>query len=343
MIVHGTCHIPELELRKLACAALEEVGVPSLSADTVASVLVDADVRGHPSHGVALLPLYRERVIQGGIAAKAVPVLQETTASVSTVDARQGFGQLAAELAAETCASKAAEHGLAAVGVRGNNHIGMLAAYRHHFSDAGVTGVLLNVSGPSVAAPGAQRATLGNDAVCLVVPRKDAEPFIVDFATGVVACGKIRAAALRGESVPSDWLLDSSGRPSEDPEDLDDGGSVPVFGGHKGLGVLLITEVLAGVLAGGTVSPLVNRQRHHPDKAMNCSQLFLGFRPDLFGTADTDALLESLLSAVTAGYDSRPPWPHLPEQQESEHALSSGRLGVPIPVSLAADLGWEAA
>ncbi|MFJ7336780.1 Ldh family oxidoreductase [Streptomyces sp. NPDC101116] len=81
------------------------------------------------------------------------------------------------------------------------------------------------------------------------LPREDGRPLVVDFATGAVASGKIRHAARRGERVPGTWLMDRDGRPTTDPEELDRGGAVPVFGGHKGLGVQVITEVLSGVLA----------------------------------------------------------------------------------------------
>ncbi|MET7622714.1 Ldh family oxidoreductase [Streptomyces sp. NPDC005408] len=343
-MTHGrTLYIQGKELADLAEDALRGVGTPAATATAVARVLIDAELRGHPSHGVAMLPVYLERVRRGGIDAEAHPTWTPISSTVGSVRGNGAFGQLAAELAASQCASAAAEHGLAAVGVRDNNHIGMLAAYRHHFADSQTIGLILNVSGPSVSAPGARHATLGNDAICLVVPRLDDEPFIIDFAAGTVACGKIRAAALRGEKVPSTWLLDASGQPSTDPEDLDSGGSVPVFGGYKGLGVLLIVEVLAGILAGATVSPLVNRQRHQMDLPMGCSQLFIGFDSQLFGATDTARLIDVIANAVHEGYEGIPPHPFLPEQYELSHSEAARKQGISVPDALAAELGWVSA
>nr|WP_024126065.1 Ldh family oxidoreductase [Streptomyces sp. FR1]AHE38683.1 Malate/L-lactate dehydrogenase [Streptomyces sp. FR1] len=330
------------ELRKRARETLERGGVSPDISELVATVLVDADVRGHPSHGVALLPLYLTRLRQGGINAHAYPSCTELSETVTLLDGRGGFGQLSADTAARHCARSAARQGLAAVGVRGNNHIGMLAAYRQHFVASDVIGLLMNISGPSVSAPGAQRATLGNNAVCLIVPRQQQPPFIVDFATGVVACGKIRSAALSGRSVPPEWLLDRSGRPSTDPADLDRGGSVPVFGGHKGLGLSLMIEVLAGILVAGTVSPLVNRQRHAPGSNMGCSQLFLGFRSDLFGQQGRHELLDVICDAVRDGYDTSVPTPFFPEQREQACTEAAHDVGVPVPSAVAAELGWAA-
>ncbi|MEE4491494.1 Ldh family oxidoreductase [Streptomyces sp. BE230] len=329
-------------LLEAAAGSLTAAGVGAERAALVARVLVDADVRGHFSHGVGLLPMYLDRLRQGGIDPAAEPEWSQEDGSVVRVDARGGFGQVAADLAARRCAERAARTGLAAVAVRGNNHIGMLAAYRDHFVRHGVVGLVLNVSGPSVAAPGAGRPTLGNDAVCMVVPREGTSPLVVDFATGTVASGKIRHAAHRGERVPATWLVDREGRPTTDPEELDRGGAVPVFGGHKGLGVAVITEVLAGILAGGTVSPLVHKQRAEPERAMDCSQLFLALSPDAFGNPPVEKLLDVLSGAVAAGYPQGPPEVHLPEQQERLAEAAAAEHGVPVPASVVEQLGWAA-
>lgn len=310
-------------------------------AGLVARVLVDADVRGHFSHGVGLLPMYLDRLARGGISPGAEPEWVSDSGAVAVLDAGGGFGQVAAELAADACARKATEAGVSAVAVRGNNHIGMLAAYRRHFTERGVVGLIFNISGPGVAAPGAGRATLGNDAVCMVVPRGGADPLIVDFATGTVASGKIRHAAHRGVRVPEGWLVDRQGRPTTDPEELDRGGAVPVFGGHKGLGVALITEILAGVLGGGTISPRVHKQRAEPERVMDCSQLFIALDPAAFGDPPVDELVDALCAAVSSGYPGRPPAVHLPEQQERAAELRASQHGIAVPASVVAALGWQ--
>ncbi|QDD62592.1 Ldh family oxidoreductase (plasmid) [Streptomyces albidoflavus] len=328
-------------LTEAAVGSLTAAGVAPGRAALVARVLVDADVRGHFSHGIGLLPMYLDRLARGGIDAAAEPEWLSQDGPVHVLEARGGFGQVAAERAAADCARRAAGTGLAAVAVRGNNHIGMLAAYREHFARHGVVGLVLNISGAGVAAPGAGRPTLGNDAVCMVAPRESGRPLVVDFATGTVASGKIRHAAHRGEQIPADWLVDRQGRPTTDPRELDRGGAVPVFGGHKGLGVALITEVLAGVLAGGTVSPLVHKQRAEPDRPMECSQLFLAFAPSAFGDPPVDELLDVLAGAVRSGYPEGAPPVHLPEQREEQAENEAREHGVPVPAAVAARLGWS--
>lgn len=331
--------LPIAKVRELASSALRQAGAAAETADLVAEVLVEADVRGHHSHGIGLLPTYLERVRSGGIDPQALPVISENGA-VARIDARAGFGQLAVAQAAEWCARTAARLGVAAIAVHGNNHIGMVGAYRRPFQKHRAVGLLCNVSGPSLAAPGAVRPTLGSNAICLVTPTDRDEPFVVDFATGVVAVGKIRDAAHRGVSVPPGWLLDAEGRPTADPADLERGGSVPVFGDYKGLCVTIIAEVLAGMLGGHTISPLVGKQRKDPHRPMDCSQLFIGLSLDAFGLDDTDKLIDALRDAVVDGYAEDPPAPHFPDQLEAARTANSHATGLPVVRAVADALGW---
>jgi len=312
-------------------------GLSSDKSRVVARVLVDADVRGHHSHGVELLPTYLTRIAAGGIDV-AAQLHWSGVGVVSIVDAAGGPGQIAMMAAVEHGIDQAREYGAAVVGVRNNNHVGMLAAYRQPVADAGMTALVLNISGPSVAPPGGRRATLGNGACCLISAVPGRDPFIADFATGVVALGKIRRLGALGRPVPEGWLLDRNGEPSTDAADLDSGGCVPVFGGHKGLCVALIVEVLAGILAGDTVSPLVNKQRQQPERAMGCSQFVLVMDHAAFGVTDLAGLHDQLEDSVRHGYDS-PPWLHYPEQFERRNTERAGE-GVQVSDAVLEVLSW---
>jgi LDH2 family malate/lactate/ureidoglycolate dehydrogenase len=339
---------PAEAVRAAVSDQLKAAGAPAPTAALVADVLVDADVRGHHSHGVELLPMYLDRVRHGGIDPLATPSWVTRGTVVRVLSGNGGFGQLAARQAAVVCAQAAAEHGIAAVAVRDNNHVGMLAAYRQPFADAGIVALILNISGPSVAAPGAGKACLGNNAVCLIASGDSTRaPLIADFATGAVASGKIRDIGTRGGRVPDGWLLGPDGQPSLDPADLDRGGSVPVFGGsatgYKGLCVAVITEVLAGMLAGATISPRVNKQRQHPELAMGCSQLFIGFSPGAFLAGDITELTTALMNAVAGAYgQAGPPAVYFPEQLEQLRTKESAEQGIRVPGAVAAQLGLVA-
>jgi LDH2 family malate/lactate/ureidoglycolate dehydrogenase len=335
--------VARADLEERVRETLEAAGARPVDAAVTARVLVDADVRGHRSHGVGLLPTYLHRIEAGGIAVDATPEWLSEEGVVAVLHARGALGPVAAELAARRTAALAAEHGMAAVAVCGNNHVGMLAAYRRPFAEAGVIGVVMNTSGPSVAPPGGQRATIGNNALCIVVPRAGAGSLVVDLATGVVASGKIREAAREGRSIPPGLLLDADGRETTDPTYIDRGGAVPVFGGHKGLGVSLLIELLVGCLATGHGSAAIKKQRRYPDEPMGCGQLFLGFSPAAFAGADPDAVVRELQDAVAGAYREPPARPWFPEQLEEDATARAEQTGIEIAPDLAALLGVDAA
>jgi LDH2 family malate/lactate/ureidoglycolate dehydrogenase len=328
---------PVLEARTREC--LVEAGLSEEGAVVTARVLVDADVRGHRSHGVGMLPTYLDRIEQGGIDVSAQPEWCESGAGTAVLDARGAIGPVAAALASARCAEVAGEAGVSAVSIRGNNHVGMLAAYRTAFVEHGVIGLIFNMSGNSVAPPHAQFATMGNNALCLVVPSGRSGPFVIDLATGIVAGGKIRQAAREGESVPRGWLLDREGRETTDPRHLDEGGSIPVFGGHRGLAVSLMTELLVGCLSVGHGSSRVMKQRVHPDLAMDCGQLFVGFDPGAFGGVNSGEVVEELERSVARGYRDQPQEPWFPDQLEAASRSNADRCGIPLTATLADLLG----
>jgi LDH2 family malate/lactate/ureidoglycolate dehydrogenase len=328
------------DLRRLSAQTLAEAGVDPSDAELIAGILVDADVRGHGSHGVSLLPLYLARIRAGGIRLDGVP---ETTAvgPVVQVEAHGGPGQVAAMQAAKACAEVTREYGIGVATISGGNHVGMLAAYRQPFQVSKCIGLVFNVSGPSVAPPGGASAVLGNNACCLIVPREEEAPFIVDFATGAVACGKIRQAAMRAELIPEGWLLDPDGVPTRDPRGLDAGGSVPVFGGYKGLCVTLIVEVLGGLLASGRASPDVRRQRQSPAEVMQCGQMFVGFYPPAFGVGDAGPTIDRLADAIRSSYPDTAPETWFPEQLEGRAMRRHRYEGIDLPDALVSEIGWS--
>lgn len=329
------------DLGQLVVDSLLKVGVDYDSATCVSNLLIDAEIRGHSSHGISLLPVYLHRIQEGGINIEKKPEIEVDFGAVGTIDAHGSIGQVAATKAAEWCAQKAEDYGVSAIGIKNNNHIGMLAGYRESFVQHNIVGLLLNISGPSVAPPKASKATLGSNTFCLITPYDNQEePFVIDLGTGVVAAGKIRSALKNKEEIPENWLIDKDGNHSKNPEDLDNGGSIPVFGEHKGLGMSLIAEVLAGILGGNTISPEVKKQRKHPDMAMNCSQLFIGLSKEIFNVKDPELLINELEHSVFKGYKTPPSKPYFPNHKEINHQRYIKENGISLPASLTEELGW---
>ncbi|MCM5693037.1 Ldh family oxidoreductase [Sinorhizobium meliloti] len=315
----------------LTAALLIRCGVSSEAADLTATALVDADCRGHHSHGLSLLPHYIDRIKNGGISVGSAPQINKCAPTSYLVNANGCIGMHALDVAARIASEEGNANGACLVGVRNNNHVGMLAAYRRHFQRNGTVGVIMNISGPSVAAPGGKKATIGSNALCVVVPRSEQqEPFCIDLGTGIVAAGKIREAAASGLTLPSEYLLDDTGKPTNDPTWLDRGGAIPVFGGHKGLAVHLTIEILAGAIAGGTLSAFVNKQRKDLSEPMNCSQLIIGISPAPFAGMKLDDALSGLEAAIRRSYDGSEPDIFFPNQLEERAMAVATRDGITV-------------
>ena len=175
------------------------------------------------------------------------------------VDAHRSFGQVAAKTAMQHAIEMAAETGLALVALRDSHHVGRIGHWAEQCAHAGFASLhFVNVvhSPPVVAPFGGREARLHTNPIAIGVPRSDAPPLILDFATSRVAQGKMRIAMARGVQVPEGYLIDSTGQPTTDPAaaygtDTRPAGSLLPFGTYKGFGLGLMCDLLAGAIGGG--------------------------------------------------------------------------------------------
>jgi LDH2 family malate/lactate/ureidoglycolate dehydrogenase len=241
-------------LSAATAAILEGVGTPPAIARRVAEVLVNANLAGHDSHGVIRLPGYLEQVERGAIAVAAEPEVVRTHGVVAVMDGRRGWGHWAMDRAMTWAVQKAREAGLGAVALFRTNHAGRMGEYVEAAARGGCASIVLAGAGGrevGCSAPlGGRGRFLGPNPVAVGAPAGEGPPFVLDFATTVVAQGKVKVAQSRGETVPAGWIVDAQGRPSVRPEDLFAGGSLVHFGGHKGYALSLMTCVIGG-LSGG--------------------------------------------------------------------------------------------
>jgi uncharacterized oxidoreductase len=250
----------EEQLTQTMTKILAAVGLSQKDARQVAQLLAEANSMGHDSHGIIRIPQYLELIEKGEIVADAeVEVLQESMLT-PIVDGHWGFGQVTMNRAVEVGLEKAGQSGLAAVAVRGANHIGRLGSYVDRIARQGMIGLMfVNAVGTPafrMAPWGGTEPRLVTDPLAFGIPSPSGEPIVMDMTTTVVAEGKVRVKRNRGEQTPDGWLLDSDGNPTNDPNDLygDPPGSILPLGGatagHKGYGLNVAIELLAGVLSG---------------------------------------------------------------------------------------------
>ena len=244
------------EARELASALLTEAGAPMAHAALQADLLIEAELKGHPSHGLQRLPRLLKRVANGLIDPTADGQHSWRTDSVLDVDGKRGFGPVVAMRALQALFERSAQTGIALAGVHNANHLGMLAYYVEHFARRGRIVIALSTSEALVHPWGGRRAMLGTNPLAIGIPTA-ARPFVLDLATGLVSMGKIHDHAMRGEPIQPGWALDRDGNPTMDATRAKEGSIAP-FGGAKGYGIGLAIELLVASLAGSALAPLVH-------------------------------------------------------------------------------------
>ncbi|MDH5676540.1 MAG: malate/lactate/ureidoglycolate dehydrogenase [Myxococcales bacterium] len=304
----STTVMPEL-LRRLAQELLVAGGAPAAEASVVAEHLVEANLKGHDSHGVGMVPTYTWSMHCGACKPGVHARLDSDRGPILVVDGGRGFGQVVGREAMELGIARARELGLAAVALRDCHHLGRIGAYAEMAVAQGLVSMhYVNVVGhpPQVAPFGGAEARLNTNPYCCGVPVAGGEPVILDMATSTVALGKVREARARGDLLDDSALIDDQGRPSGDPAVLlapESGtpGALTCFGLHKGYGLSLICDLLGGTLAG---SWPVNRDYDGPPTVYN-HMLAILLDPTAVGDAEvmaqqTNSLLDYMRSTRPA-------------------------------------------
>lgn len=227
-------------------------GAPPEEAWLVSEFLVKANLAGHDSHGIIRVIQYVNEIEKGFIRPGAkIEVVRETPSS-AVLNGNWGFGQVVAKRAMELAVEKASDNAVSIVCAFNCNHIGRLADYTSIASKKDMIGIAMVNSTRFVAPFGGKERMLSTGPMSFAYPSDLEFPFIVDVATSVAAEGKVRVALHKGEKIPFGWIIDKNGNPSNNPQDLYDGGALLPLGGeesgHKGFGLGLAVEVLSGIL-----------------------------------------------------------------------------------------------
>jgi len=226
-------------------------GAPDDIASTVAEILVNANLAGHDSHGVQFVPMYLDRIEDGGIDNKAYPEIVRESANTMHVDGKKGFGHTMSRQAMEWAIERARNSAVCCVTFQNTTHIGRVGEYAEQAARAGCI-TLITLGGASAAGSqvvpfGGARGALGTNPIAVGIPTGDDAPFVIDFATSVVAGGKILVAESKGLDVPEGAIIDSKGNPTTSPADFRNGGYLLPFGGHKGYALSLFFSLMGGL------------------------------------------------------------------------------------------------
>ena len=244
------------DLVTLVAAIMRGAGCGAAEAQAVATRLVDANCVGHESHGVIRVAKYLEWVREGTLRPNTEPTLVVDTPTLAIIDGNRGFGQVIGELATRMGIAKAERMGIAMIGLRNCGHLGRVGDWAELAAAQGQVSLhFLNTSGAQRVAPyGGSDRRLSTNPISIGVPVDGGDPVILDVTTSTVAEGKLMVAVNKGDSVPPGWIIDRDGRPTTDPKDFYDGGALLTIGAHKGSGLSIVTDLLAGAISTGRSS-----------------------------------------------------------------------------------------
>jgi L-lactate dehydrogenase len=316
-------------LRGFARAVLLKVGVPEEPAAAVATGLVEADLYGHVTHGLALLAEYVAALENGTMTSDGRPEVLADAGAAATWDARRLPGVWTTMLAVDDAVARAAKFGVGAVAIRRSHHIACLAAFLEAPARAGNV-VLVFSSDPAAAhvAPyGGLDPLMTPNPVAAGIPATP-EPIVIDVSMSITTAGMAGRLRTTGGRFPSHWLMDKDGNPTDDPWAVKNGGTIlPIGGldhGHKGFGLGLLVEALTQGLAG--------YGRADGETGWGAGVLVLAFAPSRF--AGGDAFLRQTTWLADAARSSRPRDPsrpvRLPGQLAFARKREAERDGVPL-------------
>lgn len=245
--------VDRTELESFVRAVLDRAEVADEHAHHVAAGLVEADLRGVDSHGVARLEAYVENFEGGGFTKDPDVTVDEVASGIAVVDGDAGPGQSVGMIAMQQAMELATDNGIGSVFVGNSNHFGTAAYFTQHAARDGYVGLASSNVGPDVIPFGGREAFLGTNPISISVPRSGAFPLTLDMATSVVAMGKIdHGASEDGSEIPPEWAVDEDGRPTTDPSAV---AALQPVGGPKGYGLAVMIDIFCGVLSQSRVSP----------------------------------------------------------------------------------------
>jgi len=323
------------KLVDLVAAIMRGGGCGEGEAPTIARRLVDSNLVGHDSHGVLRVPRYLDWIKDGTLRPNTAPTIVFDSDTIAIIDGNRGFGQVTGEFAAKLGIAKAREKGIAMIGLRNVGHLGRVGDWADIAAEAGLVSLhFLNTSGAQRVAPfGGSDRRLSTNPITIGVPVDGADPVVLDVTTSMVAEGKLMVALNKGERVPEGWIIDKDGRPTTSPKDFYDGGALLTVGEHKGSGLSIVTDLLAGAVSTGKSSDA-------DDPILRNNMLSIYIAPAVYD-AEGGVAREArrFVDFVKASSPAKPGEPVLaPGDVERRNRGARRRSGVPIDDKTWADL-----
>ena len=324
------------KLIRIVAQTFAKAGCSDEEAERVARRLTSANLTGHDSHGVLRVPRYVWWMEQGDLVpGRKISIISEND-MMAVVDGLQGFGQSVGEQAVQLGIDKAKKSGLSIIALRNTGHLGRIGDWAEMAIDEGLISIhFVNVAGSVLVAPfGGIDARMATNPVTIGIPLGDKPPLLLDFATSIVAEGKVMVAAKGGKALPAGALINKEGELTTDPVALygsfdaaagdggDGGGAIRAMGEHKGSGLAFMCEMLAGALTGGGCADVETQYFRN-------GMLSIYIKPGQF--ADNNQFVQEALTYVDYFKSAKPAKgvdevlvPGEPEQRRRADRLANG-------------------
>ena len=333
-------YVDSKKLADFVADIFAKLGSSRAEAERIGRYLVNANLTGHDSHGVARVPRYAAWKRDGLLIADQTAKRVVDTPVIAILDGQFGFGQTIAPQAVTLGIEKCRAHGLSAIGLRHSGHVGRVGEWAEMAAEHGLVSVhFVNVAGSVLVAPfGGIDRRFSTAPMCIGMPRPGGLPVILDFATSLVAEGKVLVASQGGKALPAGPLVSAEGKPSSDPRELyghydpasgardhkKGKGALRAFGDHKGSGLALMCELLGGALTGNGASD--------PEKRWSQGMFSFYVDPERI---DPDHLLPAELSRFLAYVKSTKPIDAnepvlLPGEPEARRRAERLENGIPL-------------
>ncbi len=240
-------------LQKFVTDLFQACGVDKDQCTCVAQNMVWSELVGRNNFGVLRIPIHIKRLREGVLNSNCRPQFDMLSASSARLDADNGFGHFAGEIAMRKAVELAKTTGIGMIGVNNSNFFGTGAYFANIAADQGMVSLVMSNSFPKVVAHGGRTPVLGTNPFAFGAPRKNRKNLLVDFATSSLAGSTVREYLRNGEQLPVGLAVLPNGEPLTNPAQVGEGSLMP-FGGAKGYGIALMVEILSGILSGSGFS-----------------------------------------------------------------------------------------
>lgn len=326
-------------LQEYMTQLFEQTGMSLENATYSGYAMVQTNLWGIDSHGVLRAPIYLERLLSGAVNPNPAIETVRGGAALEIVDGDAGLGYVVGKAAMERAITLAGQFNLGAVGTINSNHFGAAALYAQMAVQNDMIGIVMSSVKPNVVAPGGSRPISGNNPIAIGIPTFAEFPFMLDISLSNAAGGKLLLASKKGEKIPLDWATDRSGRPTDDPDEAFAGFLLPV-GGHKGLGLSYVVDILSGLISGGVFQhSLKSMYKEREEPSLTCHFMIV-INPRILMPREE---MKERMAAFYETIKASPMWDESKEMMlpgEIEHRTAEARLqnGIPIPAALYEEL-----